>query len=169
MNHPFEPFIPKNAKYLLLGSFPGQEQTTGTIKDDSWYYGNSRNQFWLFLEEVYATSLKSKFDKQRLFEALNMAITDVFSSIIRKRDSSLDKDIDLEKSTYNDIVIAKILSENHIEKVFCTSRFVEQIFNKRFPAYKAIYLPSPSRRNATMSRDEKVQEYIRLLPLHEKL
>src|ERR1039457_3867753 len=145
MKHPFEPFVPTNAKYLLLGSFPGKEQNTGTINENDWYYGNSRNQFWSFLEEVYQIPLKTKLDKQQLFESLNIAITDVFSDIVRKKDSSLDVDIDLCLSMDNDLVIKKILEDYTIEKIFCTSRFVEHIFNSRFPNHRATYLPSPSR------------------------
>lgn len=166
MKHPFEHFVPKNAKYLLLGSFPGKEQTTGTINENDWYYGNSRNQFWSFLEEVYQIPLKTKLEKQQLFESLNIAITDVFSEIVRKKDSSLDADIDLINSKDNDVVIKDILAGNTIEKIFCTSRFVEHIFNSRFPNRQATYLPSPSRRNATISREEKIKEYKRQLPFY---
>jgi hypoxanthine-DNA glycosylase len=165
MKHSFEPYVPQNAKYLLLGSFPGKEQTTGTTKENDWYYGNSRNQFWPFLEEVYKIPLQTKMAKQLLFESLKLAITDVFSAAERKKDSSLD--VDLINTKPNDEVIGKILAENRIEKIFCTSRYVERIFNSRFPNHQATYLPFPSRRNAKMSREEKIAEYIRLLPRYE--
>jgi G:T/U-mismatch repair DNA glycosylase len=93
MKHPFVPFVPANAKYLLLGSFPALEQTTGNITENDWYYGGSRNQFWYFLELVYQTPLKTKKEKQSLFESLGIAITDVFAEVERKRNSSLDADL----------------------------------------------------------------------------
>lgn len=32
-NHPLEPFLPANARLLMLGSFPPSPQTTNQIKE----------------------------------------------------------------------------------------------------------------------------------------
>jgi len=161
--HPFEAFIPKDAKYLLLGSFPCKniEGNYG-----QWFYcGSGKNLLWTLLEKVYQKPLKNKIEKQLLFESLGIAITDVFAEIERKKDSCLDVDIIPKK--YKDAEIAKILAENNIEKIFCTSRFVEHIFNTRFPNHQATYIPSPSPRNAKMTREGKIIEYKRQLPIYD--
>ncbi len=36
--HPFKPFIPDKATVLIVGSFPGKEQTTGEKNDNHMLY-----------------------------------------------------------------------------------------------------------------------------------
>lgn len=56
--HPYTAFIPQNARFLLLGSFPAKPNKRG-----NWYYVNPRNQFWPILETVYKTKLDTKAKK----------------------------------------------------------------------------------------------------------
>ena len=56
--HPFEAFIPKNIKCLIVGSFPGKEQTQCELDDHQWFYGAPRNQFWKILQLVYQKDLQ---------------------------------------------------------------------------------------------------------------
>ena len=66
--HPFEAFIPKNIKCLIVGSFPGKEQTQCEVDETHWFYGAPRNQLWKILEIVYKQELKNRKQKQQLFE-----------------------------------------------------------------------------------------------------
>ena len=75
--HPYEPFVPSNASILILGSFPGIDQTRRANKTDEWYYSAKRNQLWKILEAVYSVQLKSVADKMTLFNDLGIAITDI--------------------------------------------------------------------------------------------
>ena len=73
--HPFEAFVPVNANYLLLGSFPCKN-----VEGDygQWFYcGSGRNLFWSLLEEVYQTSLSTLEEKKQLLTQLGIAITDI--------------------------------------------------------------------------------------------
>ena len=170
--HPFDDFVPPNAKYLLLGSFIGKEAIRGTPNYDEtydWFYGTKRNQFWSILEEVYMVKFNNKLDKQELFTKLGIAITDIIYQCERKAGNNLDTN--LVNIVYNTDPIAEILDSNQIDKIFFSSRFVETKFKKVFkdiinhhPSIELITLPSPSPRYARMSKEQKIIRYKELLP-----
>jgi len=73
---------------------------------------------------------------------------------------------------FNKLGINSILEHNNIEKIFFSSKFVENQFRKNFkelinqyPQVELITLPSPSPRYALLSRDEKVKRYRNILPI----
>jgi len=171
--HPFKPYIPPNARILLLGSFTGRADI-GSDKGKAhrsfdWYYGSRRNQFWPILRTVYRTNLETKAEKTALFDALHMAITDIILKCERKANSNLDTN--LSKIVYNKRAIRKILSENEIRTIYFTSKYVESTFKKIFrfegldhSDINQLSLPSPSPRYASMSLHEKIRVYSKLLP-----
>ncbi len=163
--HPFLSYVPKNARYLLLGSFPGREP-------GDWFYGTKRSQFWNILESVYDRNLDTKASKEKLFIELKMAISDVIYSAERKNGNNLDNN--LINITYNTKIVSEILAKNKIQKIYFSSRFVENIFRKKFKDLietntniQLITLPSPSPRYALMTKEEKIKNYRKLLPLLE--
>lgn len=164
--HPFAVFVPRKAKYLLLGSFIAKKP-----KDNSynWYYSKKQNQFWPILEKIYNLKLKNKKAKQDLFKSLGMAVADIISQCKRIADNSLDSN--LKNCVYNLPAITKVLAENPIEKIFFTSRFVENEYKrnfkeliKKYPKIQLVTLPSPSPRYAAMSKAEKINKYLQVLP-----
>lgn len=164
--HPFEPFIPDGAKYLIIGSFPGKEQTQHKLSDDAWLYGAKRNMFWKILEQVYNISLPDKISKQNLFRKTKTAIADIILKAVRKESTNSDSNLHIIE--YNQKAIELILQQNHIVTIYFTSRFVEKLFKKLFPGINnTIVLPSPSPRYARMSFKEKVMLYKKLLPVIE--
>jgi len=159
-------FIPKDIKYIILGSFysKGLELNTGY----DWYYGSKYNQLWRILEGVYEIPLKDKNSKIKLFNNLKIGFADIIESCERKHNNS--SDLNLTNITYN-YSIVDILNESNILRVFFTSTFVELRFNKFFlPKLKPslstefVKLPSPSPRYARISLREKVRIYKHLLP-----
>lgn len=162
--HPYKAFVPENARYLILGSFPAKQTERG-----NWYYVNPRNQFWSILEKVYNFKPDTIKKKKRLFKELNIAITDIIYSCKRKDKSNLDNN--LISITYNLKGIKNILKEKDIRKIYCTSRFVENKFKKLFSKFirnnqniELIYLPSPSPKYASMKLTEKINIYKKMLP-----
>ena len=147
--HPFGSFVPKKARYLILGSF------TAKLGDGSynWFYGTKRNQFWPILESVYNRKFKDQHDKERFFSKVGFAISDIIYQCERKIGSNLDAN--LINIVYNIKLVEKILAENKIEKIFFSSRFVET---------ELVTLPSPSPRFAAMRIEEKIKRYKDLLP-----
>src|ERR1035437_1452701 len=161
--HPFQPFIPKGIKYLIIGSFPGKGQTEKTISKTDWFYGAKRNTFWKIMEEVYQTELSTTSSKQKLFTSVKMGIADIILKAVRKENTNSDSNLEIVE--YNDKAIKEILNTNKIETIFFTSRFVEKIFKRFFPdVVNTIVLPSPSPRYARMTLKEKVTVYKKHLP-----
>ncbi|MDA2921983.1 hypothetical protein MYX07_01815 [Patescibacteria group bacterium AH-259-L07] len=170
--HAFGNFVPQNAKYLILGSFPGRQAVKGNIAIDAsydWFYATKRNQFWPILEAVYGLELSNKLRRQKLFAELGIAMADIIYQCERKKGNNLDTN--LTNFIYNTKAIAEILESKQIDKIFFSSRYVEkkfkQIFKEiiiRYPAIEFITLPSPSPRYARMSKDEKIKKYKELLP-----
>jgi hypoxanthine-DNA glycosylase len=161
-HHPFPAFIPPKMKCLILGSFPGKEQTKGGLDENAWFYGAPLNQLWRILEKVYDRELKTKEAKERLFLEAGMGITDIFQSVTRKTGTNLDEN--LEVIAYNKDEIEIILEDFH-PQVLCTSRFVEKEFKKMFPAYGEVdVLPSPSPRYFRITIEQKAEVYKKKLP-----
>jgi len=157
--HPYGSFVPPQAKFLILGSFTGKPEA-----GYDWFYSNKRNQFWSILEIVYGLKLDTKKSKQQLFTKLRIAITDIIYQCERKKGINLDAD--LINLVYNTSGIEKILGQNEIEKVYFTSRYVENKFRRLFkPATVGlITLPSPSPRYAAMTKEEKIRKYREAFP-----
>ena len=77
--HPFEPFVSKNTKTLILGTFPGKDFTDPNKENDKedWYYGNKRNEFWELIEYALCckeNSLKTMKEKKDILEKHNIGI-----------------------------------------------------------------------------------------------
>ena len=167
--HPFEDFVPKNSKYLILGSFPPKELTQNLeCIEKFWFYSSKKNQFWKILERIYQISLPTKEEKKALLKYLKIGIGDIFSKCKRKNKNSSDEN--LLPLEYNKN-IQKILSNFSIEKIYVSSRFVEKHLKKNFYIFESqiIYLPSPSPRFARYTLEKKIEIYQNLLPKIERI
>lgn len=60
--HPFGNFVPKQVKYVMIGSF-----VTKPSNPYEWFYANGRNQFWPIMEAVYNKTFDTKDKQQQLF------------------------------------------------------------------------------------------------------
>lgn len=160
--HPFEAFVPERMSCLILGSFPGKEQTQCMVAPHHWFYSAPRNQFWKILELVYSKPLPSRYEKQQLFEEAGIGIADLIKTCIRTNGTNLDENLQVKE--YNDAVIRNILDRFH-PKVLFTSRFVEKTFKKHFPQYSNTdILPSPSPRYFRLSIKDKAVVFKEKLP-----
>ncbi len=164
--HPLGNFIPKNIKYLLLGSFTARGMDNDPAYD--WYYGSKRNQLWRIIEQVYNVELLNKKSKIDLFTKLGIGVADIIYQCERRDDNSLDAN--LINIVYNP-KLENILNANKIQKIFFSSRYVEKLFKKYFKSLvlkhteiELITLPSPSPRYALMTKEEKIKKYREVLP-----
>ncbi|MFL5808035.1 MAG: uracil-DNA glycosylase family protein [Flavisolibacter sp.] len=161
--HPHGAFIPANVQCLILGSFPGKDQTGSFGDETKWFYSAPRNQFWKIMELAYGTELKSKKQKQQLFERYGIGITDIIRSCIRTNGTNLDENLEVKE--YNIETVGEILRQ-HCPKVLFTSRFVEKLFRKFFAGYtNTDLLPSPSPRYFRLSPEQKAALYKQKLPM----
>ncbi len=136
--HPYNPFFPRYAKKLILGSIPPHRfcknekgKTYGKLyqNDVDFYYGSYKNHFWKIIQEIF----KIKFDftlsdkaieqRKRFLEENKIAIFDVIQSCKRINNKSSDKDLyEIEWMNLN-----LILKQNpSIQTILCTSQFVRK-------------------------------------------
>jgi hypoxanthine-DNA glycosylase len=161
--HPFKPFVPEQSEILILGSFPGKESTQENREND-WFYGANRNQFWKILELIYNFDLSSKERKQNLLRKLKIAITDIIASCERNENKNSDRN--LINKDYNKAIL-NIIRSQPIKKILFTSKGVYLEFLENFDKpsdTELIVLPSPSPIYRRLSLNDKAQEYKKHLP-----
>lgn len=99
--HPFEPYIPADARILIMGTFPPQPKRWSM----DFYYPNRTNDFWfmiglIFLNDRYALyNLQEKrFNLDAIKQLLNdkgIALHDTARKIRRLKDNASDKFLDI--------------------------------------------------------------------------
>lgn len=103
--HPFEPFLPGNAKVLMLGSFPPQEKRWSM----RFYYQNFMNDMWRILGLAFfgdknrfvdAKAKKFRLDDIIQFcSAKGIALYDTATAIRRLKDNASDKFLEVVEPT----------------------------------------------------------------------
>lgn len=103
--HPLQPFLPQNAKLLMLGSFPPPK----TRWKMDFYYPNYQNDMWrifgliFFNDKDYFLDLPNKnFKEQLIRNFLNqkgIAIFDTAYQVIRLKGNASDKFLQIETPT----------------------------------------------------------------------
>ena len=103
--HPLEPFLPANAKLLMLGSFPPQKKRWSM----DFFYPNLQNDMWRIFGLIFFDDKDrflfpdmKAFDKERLIEFLTekgIALYDTASSVRRLQDNASDKFLEVVEPT----------------------------------------------------------------------
>lgn len=104
-NHPLDPFLPAQAKLLMLGSFPPQRKRWSM----NFYYPNLNNDMWriagfLFFDnkDYFLNETKKAFCRERIIpflEEKGIALFDTASAIRRLQDNASDKFLEVVQST----------------------------------------------------------------------
>lgn len=160
--HPFEPVICSDSKILILGSFPSPDSQT-----DGFYYGNSRNNFWKLLEELFNTPLKneSKEIKIEFLKSHHIGLYDVAKKAIAPNSSDSDLKV-IEPSPIDELV-----KNTQIKAIFTNggkaneeySKFFLQENSQKYIALPAINLPSTSPRNTHYTFDRLKEKWNQIL------
>ena len=179
--HPFAPFMPPRARFLLIGTFPGWQftQPTAVLGPDDWYYGTHTRSLWHLLEQVYHRPLPTAAVKQALLTDLRLGVTDVVASARRKKVGA--RDADLYDVQFQAAALAKLLLEHPLEQLFFTSQLAQKWFNglaseligmHGVPAARVALpqqvLPSPSPEYIRFKHDTvegRLNAYRQLLPV----
>ena len=143
-----KPFIYKDSKILILGSFPSVKS-----REYNFYYSNKNNRFFKILyalfDEEYSTDIS---DRKEFLRRHKIALYDVVESCeIRGSDDS-----SIKVSKIADI--ASLLKTADISMIFITGKKALGLFEENFD-YPHIYLPSPSSANASFTLDKLIDEY----------
>lgn len=112
--HPFEPFLPLNAKVLFLGSFPPQSKRWSM----DFYYPNFINDFWRIVgliffkdKERFILEGQKKFDKEAIVsfcEDRGIAMFDTATAVRRLRDNASDKFLEVVEPTDIESLVSSI-------------------------------------------------------------
>ena len=103
--HPLQPFLPDNAKLLMLGSFPPQKKRWSM----DFFYPNLQNDMWrifgyIFFQdkEYFLLPDKKAFNKELIIEFLEekgIALYDTATSVRRLQDNASDKYLEVVEPT----------------------------------------------------------------------
>ena len=104
-HHPLEPFLPKNAKLLMLGSFPPPRKRWCM----EFFYPNRTNMMWEIFGEVFFNDSQKLVDAeyktfrimeiQALLNEKGIAIFDTATAVKRLSGNASDKDLQILEKT----------------------------------------------------------------------
>ena len=179
-SHPFEPWLPKNAHLLMLGTFPPSPKRWCI----PWYYPNFQNDMWRIFGIIYFDDKFHFVDVEHKTYRLDaikeflmqkgVAIYDTAQQVIRTKNTASDKDLQVIQPSDLDGMLrslpdctavltagqlaTKVFSDHFgIRKKPEMGGFVEFEFeNRKFRLYR---MPSSSR--AYPMAVEKKAEYYR--------
>ena len=111
-SHPLKPFLPKNARLLMCGTFPPKKEKWSM----EFYYQNFINDMWRIFGLVYFGD-KDRFVDQRhktfrldelrpFLEEKGIALSDTGREVVREKDNAADKHLSIKRH----IDLADILS-----------------------------------------------------------
>jgi G:T/U-mismatch repair DNA glycosylase len=152
---------------LIIGSFPPNKFTSHkeklTMSDMNFFYGSKENSFW----ELFTKAKKLNFklpdeldDLKNWLKENNWMVTDIVKSTKRKKDTAYDTD--MLQIEWNLEAINNIIDKNPIEKIFFTSQWVKNNFDKKIrpklnskEIINEIILLSPSRNGLRTAKKAK--------------
>ena len=180
--HPFadrkEKYLSRNDyEYLILGTFPSIAS-----RDYGYFYGNSTNGFWEYLDEIFNSDLieKSKEQKEEWLNEKRIALYDIVESYEGAEWYSNDQALFGcgKEHQYSLDFVYEFLQKNKKSKVMVTSIEVKNKFRSKFVCRgvkkserteqnlyfekiesELFYLPSPSGTNRTKTKENKIKEW----------
>lgn len=121
--HPFPPFINKDTKLLIMGTFPPQEKRWSM----SFYYPNKTNDFWyimglIFYNDKYALTEPDRktFNLDKIKSLLiekGIGMSDTGYKIRRLKDNASDKFLEIVEPIH----LSEILAKYPSIKALCTT------------------------------------------------
>lgn len=183
-HHPLDPFLPKNARLLMLGSFPPQQKRWCM----DFFYPNRTNMMWEIFGEVFfgdsqrLVDVENKtfrlVDIQVLLNEKGIAIFDTATAVRRLSGNASDKDLQIVEKTdipalleripiCHDIVCTgqksfSVLTEDYGVKVPKMGEYNEFVINGR--KMRLWRMPSSSRAYP-MPLEEKTAYYKRMMDM----
>ena len=145
-----KPFVPENAKILILGSLPSIAS-----REANFYYAHKTNRFYKILAGVF--NEEEPIGTETRKEFLSKHHIAMYDSIY-ECDIHASSDASIKKVVSSKIVLDRIRKENGIKAVFTTGKTSHNIYRK-YIGDDDIPLPSPSAANAGISLDELIEAY----------
>lgn len=133
--HPLEPFLPKNGRVLMLGSFPPQKKRWCI----DFYYPNFTNDMWRVIGLVFMSDSLHFVDtenkvyrKESIVDFLNetgIGIYDTACSVRRLADNAADKDLEVVEPTDIDALLARM---PHCRTIVTTGKKATETICERY-------------------------------------
>lgn len=148
--HPYKPFIPSQAKKIIVGNFPiGKFSNPSRYherkpEEMDFYYGGANNKLWRLLSACFGVSLSNEREIKKFLKEHHFGLADILLSCRRVGGSALDTA--LYDKTYN-THLKSIIEKGKIAELLFTSRHVYTEFRKhigKLPEIKHTILISPS-------------------------
>ena len=112
--HPLEPFLPQNARILMLGSFPPPRARWSM----EFFYPNWQNDMWflmglLFFGDKYHFRFKDekRFNKDAIVDFCNskgIALYDTACEVVRLKENASDKFLEIATATDIEVLLEKL-------------------------------------------------------------
>lgn len=113
-HHPFEPFLPANARVLMLGTFPPAPKRWSM----EFYYPNYQNDMWRIFGLIFfgdkahfLVESEKRFNLNAIKAFLNekgIALYDTATDIIRTKNTAFDKDLKIVCETDIDALLSQL-------------------------------------------------------------
>ncbi len=133
--HPFEPWLPADAKLLMLGTFPPAPKRWCM----DWYYPNFQNDMWRIMGILYYgdrnhfVDLENKtyrLDELKVFlKKRRIAIFDTCLRIRRTTGTASDKDLEVVEQADLDQMLRDLPD---CEGVLCAGQLATKVFTEHF-------------------------------------
>lgn len=133
--HPLRPFLPPNARLLMLGSFPPPRRRWAM----DFFYPNFSNQMWQVFGLVFFGDADRLLDKanhtfrlsdiQALLEERGIAIYDTACAVRRLAGNASDKDLEIVEKTNIPALLTQI---PHCHDIVCTGQKSFSVFTEDY-------------------------------------
>ena len=134
-NHPFEPWLPGNAKLLMLGTFPPSEKRWCM----PWYYTNFQNDMWrifgiiYFGDKLHFVDVENKTYRldaiKEFLKEKGVAIYDTAQQVIRTKNTASDKDLQIVQPSDLDGMLRQL---PECRAVLTAGQLATKIFSEHF-------------------------------------
>lgn len=130
-SHPFEPFLPEDARLLMLGTFPPAEKRWSV----KFYYPNYQNDMWRIFGLCYYSDKghfliegEKRFNLSRIIPFLrehHIAMYDTATKIRRTKDTASDKDLEIIEQADFDAMLRQL---RHCTTVVTAGQLATTVF-----------------------------------------
>ena len=161
--HSFEPIIGREPRILILGSMPGVLSLKATQ-----YYANPRNAFWSIMAELFNINIEDNY-QSRVEQVANLPLILWDTLKACHREGSLDSKIlgqQIEANNIPDLVKRYDEIRAIAFNGAASEKYFRQLVIENMPGNRDIELikmPSTSPANASMSYQQKLTAWRRLL------
>lgn len=147
--HPISPVFDKDARILILGSFPSVKS-----REEGFFYGHPQNRFWKVLAIIFDEEIPGSIAEKKAFLLRNhIALWDVIGSC----DITGSSDSSIRNVTPNDLHV--IIDEADIRSIYVNGKTALRYYQKYTEPEilrPVVCLPSTSPANAAWNLERLV-------------